>query len=76
LYENVDETKLRENLKYFLQAVIPVAEKYGVRMCIHPDDPPFPVFGLPRIVSDEHDIRRVWKPWKALPMLSPSVQDP
>jgi len=59
LYENVDETKLRENLKYFLQAVIPVAEKYGVRMCIHPDDPPFPVFGLPRIVSDEHDIRRV-----------------
>ncbi|MCW1734908.1 mannonate dehydratase [Anaerorudis cellulosivorans] len=57
LYENVDETKLRENLKYFLQAVIPVAEKYGVRMCIHPDDPPFPVFGLPRIVSDKDDIR-------------------
>ena len=57
LYENVDETKLRANLKYFLQQVIPVAEKYGMRLCIHPDDPPFPVFGLPRIVSDKDDIR-------------------
>jgi mannonate dehydratase len=57
LYEDVDKGKLRENLKYFLQQVIPVAEKYGMRLCIHPDDPPFPVFGLPRIVSDENDIR-------------------
>ncbi len=57
LYEEVDKRKLRENLKYFLQQVIPVAEKYGVRLCIHPDDPPFPVFGLPRIVSDKDDIR-------------------
>ena len=57
LYEEVDKGKLRENLKYFLQQVIPVAEKCGVRLCIHPDDPPFPVFGLPRIVSDKDDIR-------------------
>ncbi|HRU13546.1 MAG TPA: mannonate dehydratase, partial [Dysgonamonadaceae bacterium] len=57
LYEDVDKGKLRENLKYFLQQVIPVAEKYGMRLCIHPDDPPFPVFGLPRIVSDKNDIR-------------------
>jgi mannonate dehydratase len=57
LYEDVDKEKLRENLKYFLQQVIPVAEKNGMRLCIHPDDPPFPVFGLPRIVSNEDDIR-------------------
>ena len=57
LYENVDRKKLRENLRYFLQQVIPTAEKQGIRMCIHPDDPPFPVFGLPRIVSNEDDIR-------------------
>jgi mannonate dehydratase len=61
LYEDVDKGKLRENLKYFLQQVIPVAEKYGMRLCIHPDDPPFPVFGLPRIVSDEDDIRWILK---------------
>ena len=57
LYEEVDKGKLRENLRYFLQQVIPTAEKQGIRMCIHPDDPPFPVFGLPRIVSNEDDIR-------------------
>jgi D-mannonate dehydratase (EC 4.2.1.8) len=57
LYEEVDKGKLRENLRYFLLQVIPTAEKQGIRMCIHPDDPPFPVFGLPRIVSNEDDIR-------------------
>lgn len=61
LYENVDRKKLRENLRYFLQEIIPIAEKHGIRMCIHPDDPPFPVFGLPRIVSDENDIRWILK---------------
>lgn len=61
LYEDVDKGKLRENLRYFLQQVIPTAEKQGIRMCIHPDDPPFPVFGLPRIVSDEDDIRWILK---------------
>ncbi|MCL2650689.1 MAG: mannonate dehydratase [Candidatus Azobacteroides sp.] len=56
LYEGIDKAQLRENLKYFLEQVIPVAEKYGVNLCIHPDDPPFPVLGLPRIVTSEEDI--------------------
>ena len=56
LYKAIDKNQLRENLKYFLQQVIPVAEQYGVNLCIHPDDPPFPVLGLPRIVTSEEDI--------------------
>lgn len=56
LYKGVNKTQLRENLKYFLERVIPVAEEYGVTLCIHPDDPPFPIFGLPRIVTGEKDI--------------------
>ena len=56
LYQGVDKNQLRENLKYFLQKIIPTAEKYGVKLCIHPDDPPFQAFGLPRIVSSEEDI--------------------
>jgi mannonate dehydratase len=57
LYENVDKPVLRENLKYFLEQIIPEAEKAGVRFAIHPDDPPMPVLGLPRIVSTADDIR-------------------
>ncbi|MDC8831487.1 mannonate dehydratase [Alteromonas gilva] len=49
----------RENLRKFLQAVIPVAESVGARMCIHPDDPPFSLFGLPRVVSTAEDARKV-----------------
>lgn len=56
LYDGIGKAQLRENLKYFLERVIPVAEKQGVSLCIHPDDPPFPVFGLPRIVSGEEDM--------------------
>ncbi len=56
LYKGVSKIQLRENLKYFLERVIPVAEEYGITLCIHPDDPPFPVFGLPRIVTGEEDI--------------------
>lgn len=55
-YRDIDKDRLRENLLYFLEQVIPVAEEYGIQLCIHPDDPPFPVFGLPRIVTGEEDI--------------------
>ncbi len=55
-YKGIDKQRLRENLKYFLEQVIPVAEEYGINMCIHPDDPPFAVLGLPRIVTDKADI--------------------
>lgn len=56
LYEGIDRQKLRENLRTFLEAVMPVCDTYGVNMCIHPDDPPFQVLGLPRIVTDGEDI--------------------
>lgn len=54
---NISKEQLQENLSYFLNAVIPEAEKLGVRMAIHPDDPPFSVFGVPRIVSNYADIK-------------------
>jgi mannonate dehydratase len=56
LYDRIDKVQLRENLKYFLERIIPTAEKFGVNLCIHPDDPPFAVLGLPRIVSNAADI--------------------
>ena len=55
-YKGIDRDALRENLRYFLQAIMPVCDEYGINMCIHPDDPPFPVLGLPRIVTCEEDI--------------------
>ena len=58
-YENVDALKLKENLSYFLNAIIPAAEKAGIKMCIHPDDPPFPILGLPRVVSTEADLKDI-----------------
>lgn len=58
-YAGIDAAKLKENLMRFLQAVMPTAEAAGVRLAVHPDDPPFPVLGLPRIVSTENDLKEI-----------------
>ncbi len=55
-YKDIDAAQLKANLYYFLQQVIPAAEEAGVLMCVHPDDPPYPILGLPRVVSTEQDI--------------------
>ncbi len=56
LYNGIDRDGLRENLRYFLAAIMPVCEEWGINMCIHPDDPPYQVLGLPRIVTSAEDI--------------------
>ena len=56
LYKDIDRDALRENMRYFLSAIMPVCEEYGINMCVHPDNPPFQVLGLPRIVTNENDI--------------------
>jgi len=58
-YAEIDAARLRENLRLFLAAVTPAAEAAGVRLAIHPDDPPFSVLGLPRIVSTESDLAAI-----------------
>ena len=56
LYEGITKDQLRENMRYFLSAIMPVCEECDMNMCVHPDDPPFPVLGLPRIVTSDEDI--------------------
>lgn len=58
-YEHINTQKLKEHLFYFLNEVVPVAEECGLKMAIHPDDPPYRVLGLPRIVSTEQDIEEI-----------------
>lgn len=58
-YKNVDEEALWRHLEYFLRAIIPVADEVGVRMAMHPDDPPRPIFGLPRIIKNRDDLQRL-----------------
>ncbi|HTH60601.1 MAG TPA: mannonate dehydratase [Paraburkholderia sp.] len=55
-YRSIDETALRANLEYFLKAIVPAADSCGVKMAIHPDDPPRPIFGLPRVVKNRDDL--------------------
>lgn len=56
-YEGMSKDALRANMKYFLEAVMPVCDEYDINMCVHPDDPPMPVFGMPRLVCNADDIR-------------------
>jgi mannonate dehydratase len=58
-YEHIDSIVLKQNMAYFLQAIIPHAERLGIKMCVHPDDPPFSILGLPRVVSTEQDLADV-----------------
>lgn len=56
LYKGIDAEALRANMSYFLNAIMPVCDEYGIDMCVHPDDPPMPILGLPRIVTCDADI--------------------
>lgn len=58
LYEGIDADKLRDNMAYFLNAIMPVCDEYDINMCVHPDDPPLQILGLPRIVTCDEDIRK------------------
>ena len=57
LYDGIDAAQLRDNMTYFLSAIMPVCDEYGIDMCVHPDDPPLQILGLPRIVTCDADIR-------------------
>lgn len=59
LYKDIDEDKLFDNLKYFLEAIMPTCDKYNINMAIHPDDPAWSVFGLPRIISSQEKLKKM-----------------
>ena len=76
-YADIDEEKLFANLKYFLEAIMPVCDKYDINMAIHPDDPSWSVFGLPRIINNKdshHAYDEDGRPIRT--MVLPSVRDP
>ena len=58
-YQHVGDAELRQNLYYFIQKIAPVAQELGINLCIHPDDPPMPLLGLPRVVSTENDLAQL-----------------
>lgn len=58
LYDGIDKEALRANMKYWLEAIMPVCDEYDINMCVHPDDPPLQILGLPRIVTCDEDIKR------------------
>ena len=59
-YKDIDDSSLRDHLIYFLKEVVPVAEDLGIKLAIHPDDPPFSVMGLPRVVSQTSDLQQIF----------------
>lgn len=59
MYKDIDEDKLFDHLKYFLEAIMPVCDKYDINMALHPDDPGWSVFGLPRIISSQAKLKRM-----------------
>ena len=58
-YDDIGDSELRSNLYYFISEIIPIAEEYGISMVIHPDDPPWPLLGLPRVVGNKKDIQQI-----------------
>jgi len=58
-YQDIDSARLKQNLFYFIREIVPVAEESGMRLAIHPDDPPWPLMGLPRIISNEQDLQDI-----------------
>src|SRR5690554_6256829 len=59
LYEDIDQEKLLENYRYFLERVVPTCEELGIRLAVHPDDPAWPVFGIPRIAHTKEQLERI-----------------
>jgi len=76
-YRGVTEEKLWENVEYFLKEIIPVAEEHNIRMAIHPDDPPWSIFGLPRIMTCQENFRKFLKlydsPYNGITLCSGSL---